>query len=438
MFTLQSPLTPLFPSLLGVLGLLAAGCTDDVGDDSTTAAQDGGTTPSSVDDSASETAAAETEQEPSPSGYALGSVVISDAGRTTYVSFFDDLQGHKDNGSGIEVPGNAEFFAQGRSIYIGLNEEPTWVKYDVDEQGRFTESGRMSFASFGLGAIDYGNAFVDETTAVSISSTALLAIVWDPQTMTITGTVELPHLARDGFLLENWTTNVGPDGRVYIPARWGNWETPAIHPQVMTTIFDPHALEIVGVAEDDRCASGGRIVFDADGYGYVLGDGRNYSIQMIANSMGAPAPENCLLRIPPGGTDFEEGFHVTIPSLTGGLEAITELETAQQGSGVGFTKIFHPDMLPEGVEPVDFSFWDHNAHQLWRIELGDEPQAVPVVGAPFSTVGFAGAPIEGTLYVGESLDGGATSDVYAVDPVTNTMEVSFSMDGYFYGVYALD
>ena len=84
------------------------------------------------------------------------------------------------------------------------------------------------------------------------------------------------------------------------------------------------------------------MAFDEQGYAYVMGDGRNYSLQMFAHAAGEEAPENCLLRIAPGETDFEESFFHSIGSLTGGLESISELETAVQGSGVGFAKMLIP------------------------------------------------------------------------------------------------
>lgn len=414
------------PSSMTLSALLAAtGCTAD----------DAAAT---TDDSSATSEAGETGEPLDGGGYVLASVVISDAGRTTYLSVVPALDGHLDNSAAIEIPGNAVYLVAGRSLFVGLSESPTWVKYDIDEDGSITEVAQMSLANYGLAAVDFGNVLVDASTAVSVSSDALLAIVWDPTTMTITGTVDLSHLQRDGYDLENWTTSVGPDGLVYIPGRWADWQGARIYPEVSLSIVDAHAVELVAVASDDRCVSGGRPVFSPDGHAYVLGDGRNYSAQMFENAGADPAPDNCLLRIAPGETSFDPEFYVPIPSLTGGLEAITELDTASASSGLGFVKIFDPDKLPAGVEPIDFEFWDENAHRMWRLELGDEPVATPVDGAPYSAIGFPGVATEGRLYIGESEDGGATSQIYAIDPEANTMAPVFTMDGYFYGAHALD
>jgi hypothetical protein len=370
--------------------------------------------------------------------YVLGSVVIdADGNRTTYVQVIQSLDaGPFDNQSAVELTGNGVILAQGRSFYVGHTEDPTWSKYTVEVGGAIQRGPSMSLLATGASSIDYGNAIVDAETAVSVLSKPPLAVVWNPKTMEITGEIELEGLARAGYELEVWTT-VAYRGLVYVPGRWSDWDGGRIYPSVSTTIIDPKAMKVLGTAEDDRCASGGRVVFDEKGYAYVLGDGRTYSLQMFANAAGKPAPQNCLLRIAPGKTDFDEDYYYTIPSLTGGIDAIDELDTARQGSGVGFSKMFYPDELPPGVEPVDFDFWNVPAHKLWRIELTDPPTAKEVEGIPFSTIGFGGSALDDHLYSGESPDGKA-SDVYETSPVTNRARLRFSMDGYFYGLYRLD
>ena len=370
--------------------------------------------------------------------YMLASVVIDLEGtRTTYVQTISSLDdGPFDNDRAIEAPGNGVVMAGGGAFFLGLAEEPTWVRYSANEEGVIEESGRLSLLNYGVSYIDFGNAWVDKDIAVSVLSGPAVAVVWNPTTMEIRGEVDLGHLApEEGYELEVWTT-VAHDGLVYIPARWSDWEAGRIRQGVTTTIIDPATLSIVGVAQDDRCASGGRVVFDDAGNAYVMGDGRNYSIQMFANARGEEAPDNCILRIPSGETDFEEDYYYSVPSLTGGLQSISEMETGRQGSGIGFAKMFYPEELPEGVEPVDFDFWGVPAHKMWRIELADPPSAREVTGIPFSTIGFGGTAFGGKLYSGESPDGN-TTDVFEIDPESGTATLRFSMDGYFDGLYDL-
>lgn len=363
--------------------------------------------------------------------YVLASIVITEEGRTLFVQVLDslDVEGRITNDRALEISGHGVILVRGRDVFIGHVESPEWVRYTVQADGSLQQTGRLSLAAYGWSAIDYGNAIVDDDLAVSVSTESLSAIFWNPTTMEVVGELELPHIAREGYESEVWST-IAHNGRVYVPTRWANWEDGRVYPGVMMTIIDAHARTIVGIAEDDRCASGGRIVFDADGYGYVMGDGRNYSIQMYAHSRGEEIPTNCLLRIPPGGTDFEEDWYVEIRSLTGGLESATELDFVEQGTGIAFTKLFYPDELPEGVEPVDFDFWGYPAFRMWRLELGDEPRARPVDGTPFGALGFDGSRVDGRLFSPESPDH-STSVVYEIDPTTGTAQRRFEMDGLF-------
>ncbi|AKV04182.1 hypothetical protein AKJ09_10845 [Labilithrix luteola] len=371
-----------------------------------------------------------------PSTYVLGSVVIdADGNRTTYVQAVPSLEsGPFNNKNALELGGNGLVMAYGDSIYVGLAEQPTWVRYSVDVSGKLTETGRLSFLNYGVSYIDFGNTIVDGETAVSLLTGPKIAVIWNPTTMTITGEVSLNSLTRDGYDLEVWTT-ISHNGLVYIPGRWADWTAGKIFPGVSMTVLDPKAKTIVGTAEDDRCASGGRVVFGKDGYGYVLGDGRNYSIQMYANAAGTTAKPNCLLRMPPGQVSFDKDYFFTIPSLTGGREAISELDTAEQGSGVGFVKMFYQDKLPAGMQPNDFKFWDEVAHKYWRLELGNPPTAKEVEGAPFGSLGFTPVALEGKFYTGESQDKGKTTDVYEIDPETDKATIKFKTDGYFYGIF---
>ncbi|MET0791158.1 MAG: hypothetical protein ABW061_06515 [Polyangiaceae bacterium] len=371
------------------------------------------------------------------SRYVLGSVVIdADGNRTTYVQTIAALEGNFTNESAIELVGNGTLLAGGKNFFVGLAEEPTWVRYTVDSNGKIGQTGRMSLANIGASQIDYGNVWLDETTAVSVFSSPAVAIIWDPSTMTVTKEVDLSELERPGYELEVWTTTVH-DGLVYIPGRWADWDAGLVLPGVSTTILDPKSQKVLGTATDDRCTSAGQVVFDQAGYGYVMADGRNYAAQLFASDRDQAAPENCVLRLAPGATKFDPDYFYTVKSLTGGHESITELETGAQGSGFGFAKMFYEDKLPEGVKPDDnFDFWNLPVHKTWRIKLADPPLAEEVQGVPFSNIGFTGSSVGGRYYSSESPDG-SSSDIYETDPETNQAVIRFSMVGYFDGLYEL-
>lgn len=400
----------------------ACGCS---GGDDTTAVVERlePTSPSSPSDPAPE----------APRRYVLGSITIDpDNNRVSYAHIVDELSGHFTNAAGLEVQGNAVFLASGDDFFYGLQESPEWVRYSTRDG--FRETGRLSFLNYGVQSMDYANVIVDPETAVSVLTQAYVAVVWNPRTMEVTGTIDLSHLRVEGLSLEAFTT-VAHQGLVYVPGKWVDWEAPTVMQRVSMTVLDPRALEVVGVAEDDRCGAGGRVTFDERGYGYVMGDGRNQSMQVFARANGQPVVNNCLLRMAPGAIAFERDYFYEIPSLTGGLDAMTELEAADVGSGVGFAMMIYRDRVREGLDEVNFEHWFEPAYKRWRIELGDVPRAQEVQGASFAEVGFSSSAVDGKLYSPES--DGLESRVYEIDPATNTAVLKFTMDGYFAGLHAL-
>jgi len=365
----------------------------------------------------------------------LGSITIDAEGnRVSYAQIIDQFEGPFTNRKGIEANGNAVFLTSGSDFFYGLAEAPEWVRYSTTDG--FEETGRISFAQFGMKYMDFNNVIVDAETAVSVLTEPYLAVVWNPKTMTIVGTIDLLQMSRDDYSLEAWTP-VARDGLVYVPGRWANWETLNVEQVVSVTVLDPKKLEVVGVAEDTRCGSAGRMIFDSNGYGYVMGDGRNQSMQTFAAFRDEPVVPNCLLRMPPGKIEFEQDFFFEIPELTGGLDSMTELEAPSVNSNYAFTMMKYEDRIPEGLDRLDFAHWDVPAYKMWRITLGDEPQVEVVKGSNFSVIGFSSSATAGKLYSPQS-DDGSTSVVYEVDPETNTSVQKFTMEGYFAGLYALE
>jgi hypothetical protein len=371
--------------------------------------------------------------------YSLGSIVEQPGGRVTYIQTITSLDVEQvTNDDAIEIPGNAIHLAHGGHVYMGLDEEPTMVRYTPDAQGKLYENGRLSFLNEGVTSTGFGNAFVGDDKAYMISEAQYLAVVWDPEAMEIITTIDLSYLQKEGFDAEFWTVT-HYQGRVYVPVRYANWTegSERIDQSVTLVIIDAATDTILATATDSRCYSGGRPVFAPNGDAYVMADGRNWSAQLYATVSGGEIPANCLLRIPAGSLAFDPDFLVEIPSLTGGLDVATELETGLDGSGVAFAKMFYPDELPAEV-PIagNFAFWEEPAFKMWRIELGDTPSATPVADVPFSALAWEGAALEGKLYTGESPDY-ASSRIYEIDPATNRAVPLFEMEGTFYGLRKL-
>ena len=114
------------------------------------------------------------------------------------------------------------------------------------------------------------------------------------------------------------------------------------------------------------------------------------------------------------------------------------VEKDEDGKTSASVQQISEDRLPEGVEPTSFDFWGEDIGAYWRFDLTqDPPVGEKVDGVPISGIGFPPNALDGKLIIGESIDGGARSQVLSVDPETNAATERFTMDGYFNGVFRL-
>jgi len=389
------------PDLIGVIGAAAAamlGCTD---------------------------AGGEADLGKATELYSVGSIVQNPEGRTLLIQTLRTLDADIDNGAAIEFAGNSRHWAHGGAVYIGLSEEPTIEKYVPNDAGELIPSGRVSFLSYGLTSIPAGHVFLSDTKAYLFAEGQYLVLVWNPSTMEIEGQIDLSDLQMDGYDIELWSVT-GAGNRVYVPLRHVNFDAGEILHRVSLVQIDAERDEVVAVAHDDRCVGAGEPAVTEDGAVYVLADGRSYLAQVYAMQRMETPPTTCVLRVLPGETSFDPGFHVEIPSLTGGRDAVTSLWYV--GGGVGFAKMFYPERLAPGADTSGYDLWFNPVFKLWRIHLGDQVSAEEAEGAPFSMLAFGGVSLGESLFIGETQDA-STSTVYEARRDTNQSEARFQMQG---------
>jgi len=369
--------------------------------------------------------------------YAITSVFVGTEGRTSYVATFGSLDVDTvDVRSGIEFPGNIVVESYGGALYVGLAESPELVRYEPDQSGVLIETGRMSFASRGFTRYPFGSVIANAHRAFAIDSATLQIVAWDPTSMTIVDELDIGGFTKSGFSPEFWTSSVH-DSRLYVPVRYANWDQGAIDDSVVLAIYDVETLDLVGVAEDSRCASGGRPVFASNGDAYVVADGRNWSRQLFAHVGHQTIPSNCILRIEAGQTDFDADYYVETRSLLGddaGVEGLlpeiaTEAIPPTANGGVGFLQVFDPNLLPSSATVgADFAFWGQPAFPHYRFTVGDAPKLEIVGGIEPSVLGWAGSVTDGGVFVcrGTSHEG---CTVYELDESTNAATPLFAVEG---------
>jgi hypothetical protein len=132
--------------------------------------------------------------------YVVGSLVFGPTDTTSYVSVLDSLDQQTLNyDDAREISGSADLWVHGGAVFIANAETLAITKYSVDGHD-LVEHETIGFARFGI--TDFGfwrNTFVTDDKAY-FSNGAAEFVVWNPTTMTITGTLPLPALADVGGL----------------------------------------------------------------------------------------------------------------------------------------------------------------------------------------------------------------------------------------------
>lgn len=154
--------------------------------------------------------------------YVVGSALFGPEGTSTYLAVLRDLGPQEiDYAQAIELPGWADVWVHEGAVYVSEGETPQITRYTVTDAGQLEAGATVSFANYGItDAAFWNNTFVS-TDKAYMKNGASEYVIWNPQTMEITGTLPLPAFEpRDGLELRPGTTdrsNVIRDGALYQP-----------------------------------------------------------------------------------------------------------------------------------------------------------------------------------------------------------------------------
>jgi hypothetical protein len=248
--------------------------------------------------------------------YILGSLVFGPEGTTSYVSVLDDLTAQTiDYEQAQEFTTSADVWVQGGAVYVANADDLTITRYQVSGHGLVVDQA-VGFASYGV--TDFGfwrNTFVAEDKAYFTKGTTQL-IVWNPQTMQITGTVDLPALpARDGFMAFPGYSDraaVVRGGTLYQPVYWTTSDYFSYTPDSQIAVIDVATDQVTDVI-DAPCPG-----LD---YGSADAAGNLYFSSWIYAAGGAAVlaqPSTCVFEVPADGS--APHVAMTFADVTGGSE----------------------------------------------------------------------------------------------------------------------
>lgn len=331
----------------------------------------------------------------SPTGgdFLTSSVVFGTDTETTYIATLQDVAPQTvDYTKALEKNGWSDVMVTGRMAFVTDGEAPVLTRYAVSDDGVLVEDGRLSFANYAVTSVSGSNTLiVDETKAYVVVTAERQVIVWNPTTLAITGTFDLPELPNRGALRlvgpsVNRASAVRGD-RAYLAFYWADFTDYSMADDsvvvVVDTATDTVAESIAVPCPEINFAS----VDEANDRVYFS----NWGFSAVNTAFHA-GPHACAVRLDDGATALDPSFQLTFSDVTGGREGAT-LRVLDDGKVL--LTVFHPEIYdapPTAEQIADGASW-----HLWSIDLATNE------AAPFGDLGYHSFGVNGARVGDETL-----------------------------------
>ena len=338
---------------------------------------------------------------PSPSAptesrrlYAIATVVSGPEESNMYLRVLESLEPQEDLDltRAREFPGWSDVKVSGGKLFVSSGEGPTVTRFSVNERLELVEEGRISFAAYTQDASMYTQQFVSETKAYLAFATNEY-VVWNPTTMTITGTITGPEIAPidgiDPFPAQDRGMVVRGE-RLYHSINWLDYESYRMTPGSRIVIIDTETDTIVDELEAP-CPYLEPGTVDEAGNIYFS----NWVFSPMATLVNDQA-RACAVRIPAGSEELDPDFRLEFAAVTGGHEGAA-LEYL--GRGQALLSVFREDRQPFDREQDDPSEWIFGSN--WRFAVVDLEQrsAREIDALGWHSGGYYSTRIEGMTYI---------------------------------------
>jgi hypothetical protein len=295
------------------------------------------------------------------SNYALSSVVYGDDASSTYVNLLEDVDAEEvDFKSAREFAGSADMWWHEGALFITDEESRTITKYLVKD-GKLDPQGEVNFGNFGLTSFGmWLNAFVAADKAYFLNGSSGY-IVWNPETMEIGDTIDLPELPdREGLkAFPGYSDRASSvrDGLLYQPFYYTDETYFQFAPATSIVVMDIATDEVVDVLEAP-----------CPGLDFATQDeSHNIYFSSWVFAPGGAAlldqPKTCVAKLAAGSSELEKAFEVA--DVTEGREggALRYL-----GDDKAILSVLHAD----NVESDDVTVVAYGANwRFWVYDLSD-------------------------------------------------------------------
>lgn len=330
--------------------------------------------------------------EPGPDGnnnpdtplYAFTTQVISGEESQSYVVLTDTVD-HSEPLSlvnSIEIPGRAlgVGVAKSGTLFVAGDEGPTVTRYELTSEGRLEQKGNpVSFAGKGVAQIgEYQNQFqfVSETKAYYFDNRTSQVIIWNPQEMTVTGSIPINGLAVAGATTTFATHPVRRPDQVIMPVGW-RLATGAVTKQAGVIVLDTKN-DTATLKTDDRCGYVRDGVVGPDGMVYLATEVYGAAVYRVA---GGETPVPCLLRFNPQTLEFDASFFKELSSFVGGGTVGSLLPGPQ---GTAYLRVLDESVYTVQPGAAARVVASASAWRWWQLRL-DTLTATRIEGLPATT-----------------------------------------------------
>jgi len=271
--------------------------------------------------------------------------------------------------SGAKVLGEAIPLVHDGSVFITDSRAPVIARFDVGANDQLVKVDELSFAGVGITEVTSWFVYiVSDTKGYVFDPAGRRIVVWDPSTMTLTGTqIALPELERDG-----WTPRLALEifspwrrgAELVVPIAWTGQDEEYRFANGLL-VLDVEQDEVVTSAEDERCGESYMSVATPNGDRYLFPSHFSSAQHFFADQHGP----TCVLRVRNGESTFDPDYQLDLSALGTGSAAIgavpdgiggfffatadEQLWNLPENNDGVFWKLSHYDFATETARPIE-------------------------------------------------------------------------------------
>jgi hypothetical protein len=299
--------------------------------------------------------------------------------------------------------GSVYIFVYEGKVYIRDREAGTVTRYQVTDELELVidkrpdgADAKLSTQPVGLRPEGMPLIFISPTRAYFLDTPEKRVIVWNPTTMEITSTVEMPDPDKAGFETGQIRNPVRVGDRVFAGVlAWEDYDNLRVHPGAGVMIFSATTDAPPTLIEDSRITGADNLFADATGDVYVLGNQGRGIYNVLGPGAGAIPPAG-VLRIKNGATAFDPDYFVNLSAVTGS-QAIVALNVLNDATLVG--QLWDPGVDPRTQVTTADDFLEAEEFVYGLVDLTTQTFSRPP-SIPRGGVGKVTHPvIDGVMYV---------------------------------------